>query len=221
MITSRNGWVETPNNLHQLRIANGSLIHFITGVTVDHNGSPDVMRGEETQIIGAVKAGLVDGICVMPGTHSKWITVRDKSIVDFETAMTGEIYDVLRRHTILGTLMKDGVFSEEGFREGVTAGLNAGPKLLQSLFSVRTLPLFERIDESKVSDYLSGMLIGAEVSGALSNQKASNSITILGRDDLADRYTIALQMLGYKSVREHEDIVASGYFAIAVAARLI
>lgn len=233
MITSRNGWLETPylpvptgasqlaGALHQIRMANESSLYFVTGLTVDHNGVPDVMRGEETQIVGAVEAGLVNGTCVMPGTHSKWITVRDRCIFDFETAMTGEVFEALRRHTILGTLMKDGAFSDEGFRQGVAAGFDAGPKLLHSLFQVRALPLFGRIDEEKVTDYFSGMLIGAEVTGAMSNQTTKDPITILGRDDLAHRYAIALEMSGQTSVHVPEDIIAHGYLAIAVAARLL
>lgn len=233
MITSRNGWLETPYlsvptdtdqlaaELQPIHMANRSIIHFITGLTVDHRGAPDVMRGEEAQIAGAVEAGLADGICVMPGTHSKWITVVDKRIVDFETFMTGEIFEALRSHTILGTLIENGDFSENAFRDGVTAGFDAGSKLLHTLFHVRTLPLFEKIDKTKVADYLSGMLIGAEITGALFNQNINGPVTIVGRDDLADRYATALKMLEIRSIRESEDIVVGGHFAIAAAARLI
>ena len=234
MITSRNGWVETPylpvptgadqlaEALIHLPLASGALLHFVTGVLDEHEDAPDVMRGEETQIAGAVEAGLLDGICVMPGTHSKWVTIRSGRIVNFETVMTGEVFEALHRHTILGKLMKDGEFSDEGFREGVTAGLNAGQRLLHSLFRVRTLPLFEKLDENKVADYLSGMLIGAEINSAVSSQQINGEpITIIGREDLAKRYAIALQVSGYKSTHTPEDIVARGHFGIAKAAGLL
>jgi len=232
MITSRNGWLETPyldvpsgadqlaTVLVNIPLSNGTLLHFITGVT--DQDAPDVMRGEETQIAGAVESGLADGICVMPGTHSKWVTVSEGRIVNFETVMTGEVFEALQRHTILGKLMSDGTFSEDGFRKGVTAGLTAGPRLLQALFRVRTLPLFEKLAEEKVSDYLSGMLIGAEIQGAMSNRPMHEEpITIIGREDLANRYAIALQVSGYQSTHAPQNIVARGHFGIAKAAGLL
>ena len=233
MITSRNGWLETPylpvpsgseqlsDALLSLRTAGGCLLHFVTGVTSNHNGAPDVMRGEETQIAGAVEDGLDEGIFVLPGTHSKWITVCGGRIVEFETFMSGEIYAALCAHTILGTLMNDSPFNDQGFREGVAIGLDAGPKLLHTLFHVRTMPLFGRISEDKVADYLSGILIGSEIHGATSNQVMDEPVTIIGRDDLSDRYAIALQVLGQHSVRAPDDIVARGHFAIATSAGLL
>ena len=233
MITSRNGWVETPylsgptgaaqlaDALHQVPVASGELLYFVTGLTIDHSVAPDVMRGEETQIAGVVKSGLVNGICVMPGTHSKWVTVRDGRIVNFETFMTGEVFAALRSYTILGKLMTKSTFSEDGFREGVAAGLAAGTRLLHSLFHVRTLPLFDKIEENKVEDYLSGMLIGAEIQGVLSNGAIDDPIMIIGRDDLADRYAVALEVSGQQSTRSQENIAALGYFAIAKAAGLL
>lgn len=233
MITSRNGWLETPyltvpagapqlaGNLHMTRLADGTQLYFVTGMSVEHSGVPDVMRGEETQIVGVVEAGLIDGVCVMPGTHSKWITVRDGQITDFQTTMTGEVFAALRDHTILGTLMEAGGFSESAYREGVTAGFKSGANLLHSLFHVRTLPLFKKLKEQQVDDYLSGMLIGAEVYGVVSAREASGTVTILGRSDLAERYTVALEMLGLNSVYHGENIIARGYFAIATAAELI
>ena len=239
MITSRNGWIETPYlpvpaSASQLADAlvtvplnnsnhngNPESIHFVTGLSINHGGAPDVMRGEETQIAGAVESGLVNGVFVMPGTHSKWVTVREADIVHFETIMSGEIFEALTRHTILGKFINEGPFNEEGFQSGVAAGIEAGPRLLHTLFRVRTLPLFELLDESKVRDYLSGMLIGAEIQGVLSNLSADGPITIVGRNDLADRYAIALKVAGLQSDRAAEDITAAGYFAIAKAADLL
>lgn len=245
MITSRNGWLETPylpvpsgaeqlaDALVQVQVqttvhesgplpkSGESVLHLITGLTTNPNDTPDVMRGEETQIVGAVEAGLRDGTFVMPGTHSKWVSVQGGRIEEFATYMSGEIYEVLCSHTILGTLMSDSAFSEDGFRQGVTAGLDAGPTLLHTLFSVRTLPLFGKIAEDKVADYLSGMLIGAELHGATLDRTINDPIIIVGRGDLADRYAIALQVLGVQSTRAPDNIVARGHFAIATSAGLI
>jgi 2-dehydro-3-deoxygalactonokinase len=232
MITSRNGWVETPyvsvpSGVRQLADAlvthktlDGTTVTFVTGMTADHNGSPDVMRGEETQIIGASSLGMSDGVFVVPGTHSKWITVRCNQIEDYSTFMTGEVFAALSKHTILGTLMEEAPFQEDAFRKGCAAGLAEGSNLLHDLFGVRTLPLFGKIAGTMVKDYLSGLLIGAEVKGADVAQ-IKGPVSIIGRDDLADRYEIALRIGGLKTNRAPDDIVARGHFLIAQAAGLI
>ena len=233
MITSRNGWVETPyvsvpSGIQELASAlvthkttNGVTVTFVTGMTTDHNGAPDVMRGEETQIIGASALGMSDdGTFVMPGTHSKWITVRGSVIDDYATFMTGEVFAALREHTILGTLIEKGSFHEGAFRKGCAASLAEGSKLLHDLFGVRTLPLFGKIEGYMVEDYLSGLLIGAEIKGANAAAVTGN-ITIVGRDDLADRYEIALDETGLTANRAPDDIVARGHFLIAQAAGLV
>jgi 2-dehydro-3-deoxygalactonokinase len=232
MITSRNGWIETPyvsvpagaaelaSALVSLKTESGVTVNFITGMTTEHCGAPDVMRGEETQIIGASALGIEDGLFVMPGTHSKWITIKNNKIEDYSTFMTGEVFGALRKHTILGTLMSDGPFHEEGFRMGVAAGLAKGARLLHDLFNVRTLPLFKKISSEMVEDYLSGMLIGAEIS-SVDDESISGPVTIVGRDDLADRYEIALGAADIKCKRAQDDIVAGGHFLIAKAAGLL
>lgn len=233
MITSRNGWVETPYEKVPLdaadlaralvphRTARGVDLRFITGVTTDHHAGPDVMRGEETQIIGASALGMSDGTFVMPGTHSKWIRVRDGKIEDYATYMTGEVYAALKGHTILGTLIEDGPFDVDGFELGVTAGLENGSSLLHDLFHVRTLPLMGRIKGTQVGDYMSGILIGAEIKAAKDRGDAANLVTIVGRNDLTDRYMGALKMAGIESQGAPDDVVAMGHFLIARSAGLL
>jgi 2-dehydro-3-deoxygalactonokinase len=197
MITSRNGWVETPyvgmptspdilaQALVQHRTESGALIHFITGVTTEHAGGPDVMRGEETQIIGSADVGFSDGLFVMPGTHSKWVRVSDGQIDDFSTYITGELFASLKRHTILGTLMEPGTFDKHVFRRGVDVALQPDANLLHDLFHVRTLPLMGKMKGSQASDYLSGLLIGSEIAGAVGDMASQAEVIIVGRDDLA------------------------------------
>ncbi len=233
MITSHNGWVETPyvqvpacaedlaESLVSFETKNGVAVRFVTGMTTEHNGAPDVMRGEETQIVGASSMGMLDGDFVMPGTHSKWINVTNGRIEDYATYMTGEVFAALSNHTILRTLMVDGPFCEAGFRQGVVAGLAEGANLLHELFHVRTLPLFGKIQGSMAADYLSGLLIGAEIGAAGSADAGEGFVTIVGRDDLADRYEIALGIAGFKCQRAPDDIVARGHFVIAKLAGLL
>ena len=233
MITSRNGWVETPYEqmpLGACRLAqalvphdteSGVRVHFVTGASVEHAGGPDVMRGEEAQIIGASALGLSEGDFVMPGTHSKWVQVADGKIVDFSTYMTGEIFAALKGHTILGTLMTDDTFDEEAFTIGVKAGLEGSSNLLHSLFHVRTLPLMGKIPNGATADYMSGLLIGTEIAAAIIDESEMDAVTIVGRNDLSERYEIALRLAGLECRHAPDDIVAKGHFLIAQAAGLV
>ena len=232
MITSRNGWVETPyvtmptgpehsaQSLVRHQSQSGALIHFVTGATTEHISGPDVMRGEETQIIGSAALGLSDGVFVMPGTHSKWVHVALGKIQDFATYMTGEVFASLKDHTILGTLMEMSDFDLSAFQKGVSAAQDRRANLLHDLFHVRTLPLMGKLKETETADFLSGLLIGTEIVAALKKNEAKR-VTIVGRNDLADRYEIALQSVGISCQRAPDDIAAKGHFLIAQAAGLL
>ena len=147
MIGSRQGWHEVPYlacpatvselaaHLHIVFSAAIGNLHFVPGLVFAPSGQPpEVMRGEETQIMGALAAdrtlpGASARVFVLPGTHSKWAWTADGAIVKFVTYMTGEIFAVLRNHSILGRLMPDGPspFDEPAFELGVTAGAADGP----------------------------------------------------------------------------------------------
>jgi len=233
MITSRNGWIETPYAQAPLSVDDlaralvgfttnrGTEVHFVTGVATEHTSGPDVMRGEETQIIGASGLDMSDGDFVLPGTHSKWVRVSGGRIVNFATFMTGEIFAALLDHTILGTLAVKGPFLRKGFDLGVAAGVRDGASLLHDLFHARTLPLMGRIEGGMVADYVSGMLIGAEIAAAKARGDATSEITLIGRSDLADRYEVALHAAGIGTKRAPDDIVAGGHLRIARSAGLI
>jgi len=233
MITSRNGWVETPyvampagpenlaQSLVQHQSESGALIHFVTGALAEHSRGPDVMRGEETQIIGSAALGMSDGVFVMPGTHSKWVHVSEGLIQGFATYMTGEVFAALKDHTILGTLMEASDFDRSAFQQGAAAAQDVGANLLHDLFHVRTLPLMGKLKETQSADFLSGLLIGTEIAAALREDETANEVTIVGRSDLADRYEIALEAAGITCKQAPDDIAAKGHFLIAQAAGLV
>ena len=119
MIGSRQGWVEAPYvpcpaspgaiAAGLMPVAGETQVFIVPGVAIrPSNGAPDVMRGEETQILGLLGAADADRLFVMPGTHSKWVRVTNGVIISFATYMTGELFAVLRGHSILGALMADG-----------------------------------------------------------------------------------------------------------------
>lgn len=232
MITSRNGWVETPylplpldaRSLAEALTVHvtkrGSRVHFVTGAVrnPDH-GLPDVMRGEETEIIGHLAAsGAGAGLFVLPGTHSKWARVEGGRLTGFDTCMTGEVFAILRDHSILGRLIDDGPFSPDAFRRGLEAGRGEGA-LLARIFSARSLALMDRLKGAEIADYLSGLLIGDEVSAALVS--ARGPVTVIGRGDLAERYRVALSHAGAEAALAAPGMARAGLWEIAKLAGVI
>lgn len=238
MIGSRQGWREAPY-VHAPAgldaIAAGILRFEAPGVGtigivpgVDQQpaaGAPDVMRGEETQIVGAVALlGLGDATVVHPGTHAKWITVEAGGIAGFATYMTGEVYAALTGHTILGRMMQaDAPLADPAFLQGVDAsGVDgAGPgALLRLLFSTRTLGLFDRLPPEAAASYLSGLLIGAEMREGV-RARPVRDIVIAGAHELEVRYRLAAGRLGIASRTAPPDCAVAGLVRIARAAGLI
>jgi 2-dehydro-3-deoxygalactonokinase len=232
MIGSRQGWIEAPyarcpasvaDVVRSLaRITHGGLdIAVVPGLSTDSHGMPDVMRGEETQIFGALALTGRNGLYLLPGTHSKWAEVVGGRIVSFRTFMTGEVFAALKNHTILGRLMRDGPADAAGFALGVREGAELGGagSLLNRLFATRTYGLTNRLADTALSDYLSGLLIGAEIAEA--TRHASGDVTIIASPALAARYHDALGLLGRRGELAPDDCVAAGHWRIAVAAGLV
>ncbi len=233
MITSRNGWVETPYvdlpagpaelaaKLTRRPLSGGPDLHFITGATaLDATGAPDVMRGEETEIAGLLGQGFDAGLIVMPGTHSKWVRIEAGRIATFETFMTGEVFAALKDATILAKLMRGTDPAPEAFERGVQAGHADPAALLHRLFHARTLPLMGVISERETADFLSGLLIGTEI-GAATRAGDPGKVAIVGRSELASRYSTALRIAGIDARPTAPDLAARGHFAIASMAGLI
>ncbi|MBV0912782.1 2-dehydro-3-deoxygalactonokinase [Anianabacter salinae] len=233
MITSRSGWNETPYltmplglddlaaALVPLKTPGGAVIHLVTGARTASVDAPDVIRGEETQAIGAAVLGLTDASIILPGTHSKWIELGGGRILSHATHMTGEVFAVLKAHSILGRMIEDGPPSPDDFARGVRAGLAEGRGLLHALFHARTLPLFGQIAEGGVADYLSGVLIGSEIAGQMQRETRARTVVVIGGDALAARYVTALGLAGIDSSTLPEDTVAMGHFHIARTAGLL
>ena len=181
MITSRQGWLEVPycacpagsvelaGALGELTTGAGRRLHFVPGVSlIGSDGVPDVIRGEETQIIGQLAGGRGGEVLLLPGTHSKWAFAADGRIVWFATFMTGELFAVLSEHSILGRLMAAGAAPDEtAFARGLSYAREGPGGLLKRLFSARTLGLFDQLPASAIGSYLSGLLIGSELAEAL------------------------------------------------------
>ena len=150
------------------------------------DGVPDVIRGEETQILGQIErapaAGATRHAVVLPGTHSKWAFVEGGRIVWFATFMTGEVFGLLKEHSILGRLMTGDAPDAGAFARGLAYAPGGPGGLLKRLFSVRTLGLFDRLPASAGASYLSGLLIGSELGEALACLPAGEvrEVTVIG-----------------------------------------
>ncbi len=169
---------------------------IIPGVCVAGPEGADVMRGEETQILGAVQASR-SALLVLPGTHCKWAQVQDNVIRGFSTVMTGELFDVLRHHSLLGRGVPAGAFQAGAFEAGVAAGL-AATDTLTELFTVRAKFILRHLAAEAVDDYLSGLLIGGEVRDMRLRFDAAPGaeVTLVGSGTLFTRYEKALRQAG-------------------------
>jgi 2-dehydro-3-deoxygalactonokinase len=173
---------------------------LISGVRTED----DVMRGEETQLIGIFSGDAAmkgEKIYILPGTHSKHILVKETQAVDFKTFMTGEFFDLLSKKSILHAGLESGAGLPDGnekkcFEEGVLEGAHSN--LLKVCFKVRTNSLFERMTKKENYHYLSGLLIGAELGEIVRNDAIG--IYLCGSVHLKGYYETALKVLGLKNV---------------------
>jgi len=226
MIGSRNGWIEQaylpcPAGLADLAAAlqlhhdarlPGRDLWFVPGVAVQGaGGTPDVMRGEETQLFGLDSRAGHAHVC-LPGTHSKWATLHDGAITGFATAMTGEVFALLRQHSLLGRLMDDGDGLDAiAFAQGVQRSGDAGG-LLHHLFGVRALGLFERLAPSAAPSYLSGLLLGHEIRDLAA---PGAEVHLVGSSTLTTRYAHALKVLDRTPIDAPESLAARGLYRLA------
>ena len=221
MVGARSGWVEVPYlecpaDAAALRTglqhfsAQGMDVAIVPGLACTNpQGAPDVMRGEETQVVGALalQPALAHGrrVLVLPGTHCKWVQLEDGRIQRFQTSFSGELFDLLRRHSqLVGIVNKtacEAVHDAEAFAFGlrraqVVTNLNHG------LFEVRSRQLRQDMPAVAAEDFLSGLVIGCDVRGALDLlgwQADGLEIGLVGAPALCAHYAQALAQQGYST----------------------
>ena len=167
-------------------------VRIVPGVCLTATGLGDVMRGEETLALGLTGPGL-DATVIAPGTHSKWISVQAGSICGFRTFMTGELFAAIRTATILGRDMGTAGHCDAAFDAGVDRALS-DPALTAALFSVRVQVLADQLGPDEAADYLSGLLIGAEVMAAA---RTGAPAMLVGDAGLCARYDRAMMLAGH------------------------
>lgn len=248
MVGSRQGWQEAPYCPCPAGFADiaGKLVWLqpgrmaiVPGLSFEASGVPDVMRGEEVQIFGALELlGLNRARLVLPGTHSKWVQVEAGRITHFSTWMTGEFFSLLRQHSILARMMPAEASSSgvaphpaapsaadyAAFDQGVQQALQ-GASLLHTAFSARTLALFDKLPAEVLPRYLSGLVIGEEIRAQdLSGQNPlgrGESLVMMGSTALTTWYERALATCGVQ-VRTVGDMASwHGLHALARTLHLV
>jgi 2-dehydro-3-deoxygalactonokinase len=237
MVGSRHGWreaayVKCPAGPREVAAqltpveADGRRVHLAAGLSYfDEAAQPDVMRGEETEIFGVADAGA--RLIVLPGSHSKWAKVDGDRVVAFKTFVTGELFAALRDHTVAGAFARaapaksPGEAFALGVRRGAAAAACEGKSgLLGLMFGARSLPLMGALPDEDAGEYLSGLLIGAEI-GEARRLFPGEAPHIAGAEALVARYLAAFQALDVPARAAPRRAAASGLFRIARDAGLL
>lgn len=243
MVGSAQGWREAPylaspttlgglaQSLGVVTRHHGMPLHIVPGL-LQSGGLPNVMRGEETQVLGVLATranGAEQPLLIgLPGTHSKWVHAQGQQIHHFLTFMTGEVFAALKGHTLLGKTMQPAQTpDDDAFRKGlqvVRSGAHPAG-LLSHLFSTRTLGLTGQLPPTAQADYLSGLLIGHEMAGLALHLQASTQqrpqVVLCGEPDLCRRYSIALQCWDLGTPTLAASATVQGLWRIALQAGLV
>jgi 2-dehydro-3-deoxygalactonokinase len=224
MAGARQGWVEaeyahTPTPLGDLharaiRVPDaGRDVRILPGVAQVSAEAPNVMRGEETQLLGAIDEGFTGLVC-MPGTHCKWVSVNNGNVVGFSTFMTGELFSVIGKHSILMHAIEPGdapTFDDPAVRSAIALVREDASALMSALFSIRAGQLLGFETKAAGAAHLSGLLIGAEISAARKQYGAAEPIVLIGSGALGKLYEAALTDAGFSvSTIDAEEAVRSG-----------
>ena len=209
MVGSNRGWREAPyvpcpagiDNLVQALVWAGDREAIVPGASYIGNGRADVMRGEEVQLLGAVAAGLVDPdeLVCHPGTHNKWASLRHGNIHEFRTVMTGELFSLLKDHSILSDLLQGAVEPNDAFKQAARDAFEDGG-LSAELFGVRARVLLGQAKKEDAASYASGLLIGADIRIGL-GVPIGAQISVIGRPELTRLYAAAIGETG-RSAKE-------------------
>lgn len=230
MVGSREGWVEAPyaacpagaddiaRAVIDVELGGGRRGHIVPGLCCEPQpGAVDVMRGEETLVLGT---GVADGLVCLPGTHPKWVEMKGGRVARFATYFTGELYALLRHHSMVGRLATEpedlagfALGLEAAERNGCAAGQRVG--LLHLIFGARAATVTRRLPAAALGPYLSGLLAGDEINGAFSLLRKPEALTVVAAPHRAALFSEALRRHGVKAIlKAPEDALIGGLRAI-------
>jgi 2-dehydro-3-deoxygalactonokinase len=210
MAGARQGWVEAPylhtptriEALHQgaIRIDTPGDVRILPGIAHARADAPDVMRGEETQLLGVTEPAFTGLVCI-PGTHSKWISIEAGSVVSFTTYMTGELFSVISHHSILQHAVEPDappMLDSTAFHDGLRTAQATPSRLTASLFQLRAAQLLGFQQRSDGAARLSGLLIGTEIADATAQHGHRPTVRLIGDSALGRLYAAALSAVGFE-----------------------
>lgn len=224
MAGSAQGWMEapyvdTPTSLEGIPLqavvvpGTATMVRILPGLAQRKMSAPDVMRGEETLLLGAVLERGVSGTICLPGTHSKWVTIDEAEVCGFSTSMTGEIFSLLQSHSVLAHSVQQAAGEnddDEAFQSAVREAVNSPEKILQALFSVRSASLLQQTATARpMRARLSGLLLGLEIAGV--RDIAQKQVTLISSGQLAHSYRHALESVGFQcKLIDADEMVLAG-----------
>ena len=231
MAGARAGWIEAPyvdtpaelTDLHLKAVSAPGIdrdVRILPGVCQRTSGAEDVMRGEETQLLGAVASGLSDALFCLPGTHSKWVSLEGGRISRFTTVMTGELFQLISRQSILRLSIGEGRATADhpAFAQSVEEALGGDFSLTGRLFSIRAQALLSGADEASAASRLSGLLLGAEIAAMRPRLGDGQRVQLIGSGALTELYAAALTLAGVETVSlDGGELVRKGLFSAAKA----
>lgn len=196
------GYVPTPGGLDELAAAAVSAddgVWLIPGMSHCEDGRGDVMRGEEVQLLGAVVGGLApaDALLCQPGTHCKWVRMRGGAVAGFTTALTGELFALLKTHGLLAAELTAPVADGDAFRQGVEDARDGD--LLARLFGIRASSVLGLRAREGQASYASGLLIGSDVAARMARGE-HKQVFILSDPALGGLYATAVSAHGREAV---------------------
>jgi 2-dehydro-3-deoxygalactonokinase len=224
MVGSNRGWKEAPyvacpaaiDDLVGKLVWTGDREAIVPGLSYVGDGRADVMRGEEVQLLGAAAAGMVDPNAFVshPGTHNKWALLRRGSLHDFRTVMTGELFSLLKEHSILSDLLQGKVEANDAFKEAAHHAIYF-EQLPADLFTVRARVLLGQAKKEDAASWTSGLLIGSDVRIGLSVPTGAE-VVLIGRPELTALYAAAIEQAGRGSIQlDGEECFLAGAWEIA------
>jgi 2-dehydro-3-deoxygalactonokinase len=210
MVGSNRGWMEAPyvpcpatltDVAARLLWAEPGRTAIVPGVSLVEQGRGDVMRGEEVQVFGALALRPEQSRTLIchPGTHTKWIEADRGAILRFRTVMTGELFALLKTHSILSDVLAGPTAPDAAFRRGVERGFAQG-ELSADLFSIRAGVLLGLTERDEAASYASGLLIGCDLRTGLAAAEPDDEILVLGRGSLTRLYGAAIEQCGHRTV---------------------
>ena len=223
MVGARQGWHEVsyvpvpvrPAGLRATQVTSSDpriAVSILPGLS--QAAPADVMRGEETQIAGILADDpAFDGVICLPGTHCKWVRVSAEEVVSFQTAMTGELFDLVLNHSVIRHVLPEGRDDTDAFLEAVSDMLSKPETLSQRLFAIRAEAVLTDVPSGRARSQLSGLLIGSELA-ATRAYWLGQRVAVAAERPLSELYGRALAAQGVAvEVRDAEPLTRRGLAA--------